>query len=250
MKRHLNGRIVGLLGAVFLFHLLWFAASGWLNKPLLPSPILVYQNAPRLIEKGIVGHLGASLGRIFLGMGIALLFGAGLGLVMGRSKRWNKLLDPLVYLTYPVPKLALLPMLMLLFGLGEVSKIMLIILIVFPQVVLSVRDAVLTIPAHYYDIYSGLRASRWQQFRSITLPASWGAVLSTSRVSVGTAISILLFIENYGTKFGMGYFIMDSWMRMDYLTMYGGILVLSLVGFLIFSLIDLFATYSLPWQTH
>lgn len=248
MKTKRFKRWLGLLAAILLLHLLWWGGSLLLQKTLLPSPLTVYRAFPALWEKKLAGHLLASSRRIVLGMGSALIAGSGLGILMGRSPRWNQVLDPLVYLVYPIPKLALLPILMLLFGLGETSKIILIILIVFPQVVLGVRDAVRRIPASFYDIYGRLQASRWQQFKAITLPASLAAVLSASRVSLGTAISVLFFTENYGTKFGMGYFIMDAWMRMDYPAMYGGILLLSAFGLVLFLLIDTLAARALPWE--
>lgn len=240
-------RVSGSLLALLAIQLVWFAASVVVNKAILPSPVVVYQAFGSLVKAQLGWHIVVSLRRIFIGMGVALIIGSALGLLMGRSHRWNTFLDPIIYLTYPIPKLALLPMIMLLFGLGEVSKILLIVLIVFPQVVLSVRDAVQGIPEHLYDIYQCMQASSWQKFKEITLPASFSAVLSTSRISLGTAISVLFFTENYGTKYGMGYFIMDAWTRMDYPMMYGGILVLSGIGFGLFILIDLLGT-TMKWQ--
>lgn len=241
-------KIIGLLWAILLLHLIWLIGSLALNKSILPNPLSVYQHLPSLLIEGIGWHILVSLRRVFLGMGIALFVGTVLGLLMGRIKWLNQLFDPIIYLTYPIPKLALLPMIMLLFGLGEASKIILIVLIVFPQVVLSVRDGVLNIPQHYYDIYNCMQASAWQKFTKITLPASLSAVFSTSRISLGTAISVLFFTENYGTSYGMGYFIMDAWLRMDYLSMYSGILILSTLGFGLFLLIDQLGAIALKWQ--
>lgn len=241
-------RVSGSLVALIVSHLVWYLASLIINKPILPSPFVVYQAFGSLVNAQLGWHIIVSLRRIFIGMGLALLSGSGLGLLMGRSRVWNNLLDPIIYLTYPIPKLALLPMIMLLFGLGEVSKITLIVLIVFPQVVLSVRDAVQGIPEHLYDIYQCMQGSSWHKFKDITLPASFSAVLSTSRISLGTAISVLFFTENYGTKYGMGYFIMDAWTRMDYPMMYGAILVLSGIGFVLFILIDIIGMTTMRWQ--
>lgn len=238
----------GLLMAALLVHVVWYLGSLWMNKTILPNPIAVYQNFPALFEKEMGRHILASLGRVFAGMGIALLLGFGLGLLMGSSKRWNQLLDPIIYLTYPIPKLALLPIVMLLLGLGNASKITLIVLIVFPQVVLAVRDAIKNIPDDLYDIYRCLQANKWQQFRQITLPACLYAILSTSRISLGTAISVLFFTENYGTRHGMGYFIMDAWLRMDYPSMYGAIVLLSGLGLVLFLVIDGIGWFGMRWQ--
>ncbi|CAM3362141.1 ABC transporter permease [Vagococcus fessus] len=232
-------RVRGLVVAVIILHIIWWGASLLLNKEILPGPLKVYETFPKLIENQLGWHILVSLRRMAIGMGSALMLGGIVGILMGRFSKVNHFLDPIIYLTYPIPKLALLPMIMLLFGLGELSKILLIILIVFPQVVLSVRDAILQIPKPLYDVYECMNASRWSIFKLVTFPASLGALLSTSRVSLGTAISVLFFTENYGTEYGMGHIIMDAWLRMDYPQMYGAILTLSLVGFLLFSLIDM-----------
>lgn len=235
------------LGIVVL-HLFWLGASVSLQMPSLPNPIAVYQGLPDLFGDQLLWHVLVSLRRIAIGMGIALVLGGALGIVMGRHQKVNQVFDPVVYLTYPIPKLALLPLIMLLFGLGETSKIILVILILFPQIVLSVRDAILEIPGHLYDVYEGLQITPVKRFTMITFPATLSAFLSTSRISLGTAISVLFFAENYGTTYGMGYLIMDYWMRMDYLGMYGAILVLSTLGFLLFVGIDVLGRLLIKWK--
>jgi NitT/TauT family transport system permease protein len=157
---------------------------------------------------------------------------------MGKKEGINLFFNPILYMSYPIPKLALLPILMLLLGLGESSKILLLFLIIFPQVTLSIRDAVKNIDAGSSEIYRLMRATHIQKLRLITLPATLPALFSSIRISIGIAISVLFFSETYGTTWGMGYFIMDMWGRMDYVRMYAGIFILSFFGFLIFLLID------------
>lgn len=241
-------RFTGLILAAIVIHLIWFVAYLLLKNPILPSPIVVYENFPKLFTQNIGTHFLTSLRRVLLGMLIGVFLGFVLGLLMGSFKTWNKLFDPILYLTYPIPKMALLPILMLLFGLGDLSKVLLIVLIVFPQVVLAVRDTVRNISPHLCDIYRCLKASPWKRFIHITLPACFYSVLSTSRVSLGTVISVLFFTENYGTEYGMGYFIMDSWMRLDYKSMYGAIILLSLMGLGLFLIVDLIGWFFTKWE--
>lgn len=236
----------GIAGLFLL--VLWQIASLLVAKTLLPSPITVIAALPDLVAHDLVAHLQASLWRIGVGMVLSILLGFFLGLLIASLPKWKSFFDPIVYLTYPIPKMALLPIVMLLGGLGDASKILMIILIVTPQVLVAVRDAIEEIPTHYYDVYRVLGASASLRFAKITLPACLPAIFSTSRVSLGTAISILFFTENYGTEFGMGYFIMDAWLRMDYPAMYGGILVLSLLGLVLFVALDLLATKIMPWR--
>jgi NitT/TauT family transport system permease protein len=189
-----------------------------------------------------------SLGRILAGIVISILVGIPLGFLMGYFNKVDKVLSPLVYFTYPVPKLALLPIVMLLFGLGEVSKLIMIILIIVFQIIISSRDAVKSIPEETFRSLQSLGASKLQTFTEIILPASLPEVLTATRLALGTAVSILFFTETFGTQYGMGYFIMDSWMRVNYLDMYAGIVILSFMGFCIFTAIDIVEGYACSWR--
>jgi NitT/TauT family transport system permease protein len=227
---------------------LWLLAAYILKLPIVPSPITVYQN---LIENfvGVLGvHVLYSLMRIFLGTAISLFLGTAIGFLMGYFKRVDKLLSPLVYFTYPVPKLALLPIVMLLFGLGEISKVIMIVIIIIFQIIITTRDAVKAIPKEMYYSLESLGASRFQIFNEIVAPATLAEVITSTRLALGTAVSILFFTETFGTEFGMGYYIMDSWMRVSYVEMYSGIVVLGLMGFCIFILIDVAEYYLCNWK--
>ena len=238
-------KLWGGLAALCVLFGSWWLGSFFIQKPLLPSPWLVFQQLSTLLSQGMWVHLQASLARVLYGLLLAIVVGFGLGLLSATGRAF---FDPLLYLIYPIPKMALLPIVMLLGGLGDSSKVMMIVLIVFPQVTIAVRDAIRAIPKEYYAVYRSLTISQWQQFKQITFPATLPAIVSATRVSLGTALSILFFTENYGTEFGMGYFIMEAWTRMDYPTMYAGILILSGIGFLIFGLLDLLAKRFFRWQ--
>jgi NitT/TauT family transport system permease protein len=182
------------------------------------------------------------------GVGLSLISGVFIGLLMAYSKNWNKVLNPLVYFTYPVPKTALLPVAMLLFGLGDSSKVILIVLILVFQVIIAVRDAVLNISQETYNPIRSLGASKLQIFKYITLPSILPAMLTNLRLSIGTALSILFFAEGYGTQLGIGYYILDAWTRIDYLGMYAGIIAISLFGFVLFVLIDILEEAVCQWK--
>jgi NitT/TauT family transport system permease protein len=85
-------------------------------------------------------------------------------------------------------------------------------------------------------------------FREILIPASFPKFLTSVRVAMATAISVLFFTETFGTQYGMGYFIMDAWMRVNYLEMYSGIVVLSSIGLILFGLIDYLDQKICHWQ--
>ena len=238
----------GAIYSLIVVILAWWALSALLARPIVPSPYDVLLNIIATFTAKISTHVLYSLGRILAGILLAALLGVPLGFLMGYYDRIDRLLSPLVYFTYPIPKLALLPVVMLLFGLGEVSKLIMIVLIVVFQVVITSRDAVKSIPAETFHSLQSLGASKIQTFTEIILPASLPEVLTAIRLALGTAVSILFFTETFGTEYGMGYFIMDAWMRVNYLDMYAGIVVLSFMGFCIFSAIDAAESHLCAWR--
>ncbi|MCX5779633.1 MAG: ABC transporter permease [Firmicutes bacterium] len=238
----------GALYSFIVVVLLWGAVSWLLNLPIIPSPRAVFQNILEIFQAKMQVHVVASLIRILAGIAIAVLLGVPTGFLMGYFDRVDKVLSPLVYFTYPVPKLALLPIVMLLFGLGETSKLIMIVLIIVFQIIITSRDAVKAIPAETFRSLQSLGASRRQMFTEIIFPASLPDVLTATRLALGTAVSILFFTETFGTEYGMGYFIMDAWMRVNYLDMYAGIVILSFIGFVIFTAIDISENRLCSWR--
>jgi NitT/TauT family transport system permease protein len=216
---------------------------------VLPKPTDIYLNIGSIFSDKIYIHVLVSLYRVGYGLIISLFIGILIGLLMAYSKVWNKILNPLVYFTYPIPKTALLPVVMLLFGLGDLSKIFIIVLILVFQIIVAVRDSALNIPSETYNPLRSLGASKLQIFTHITLPAILPELLTSVRLSIGTALSILFFAEGYGTQYGMGYYILDAWSRIDYNEMYAGIIILSLLGFALFILIDIFEETVCSWKS-
>lgn len=217
---------------------LWAGMAYLLQMPVIPSPVQVLLRLAAKFPDTIAVHAGYSLMRIVLGLFAAVAVGYPIGVLMGYFPRVNRLLAPLLYLTYPVPKIALLPVVMLLFGVGEWSKLILVFLIIVFQVVVAVRDAVAAIPSETYAPLRVLGASFAQIVRHIIVPASLPKFITAVRVAMATAISVLFFTETFGTQYGIGYYIMDAWLRVNYIDMYAGIVVLSAMGLLLFILLD------------
>lgn len=247
-KKSILNHIVFISAGFILFNIIWLVCAQLFQLKALPTPFEVYAAYPQALENGIFDHLWASIRRVVIGLGISSVVALIIGIGMGYNKTANSLLGPLLYFTYPVPKLALLPIVMILFGIGETSKIIVIVLIVVFQLILSVRDAVLGIPREDYAVLTSLRSSNFDKMRHITFPAILPAFLSSLRVSVGIAVSALFFTETFGTDKGLGFYITDSWMRIDYIQMYFGIFSLSLTGFFIFLFFDLIERYCCKWK--
>ena len=203
------GKSVSLwyLSAAIFLAAVWWLASEIVQLPIIPSPISVAENMSDIFLDYIAIHSIYSLWRIGAGLFLAVLAGLPLGVIMGYFPKCDRFLSPLVYLTYPVPKIALLPILMLLFGVGEFSKIFMIFLIILFQVVVAVRDGIRAIPKEtLYPLYS-LGAGFKDIFFEVLWPASLPKFITAIRVALATAISVLFFTETFGTRYGMGYFI-------------------------------------------
>jgi len=228
--------------------IIWQALAWLLKISIIPPPLSVLINLIDIFAAKMGIHLLYSLGRIIAGISIAILIGVPTGLLMGYFDRVDKVLSPLVYFTYPIPKIALLPIIMLLFGLGEASKLIMIVLIIIFQIIITSRDAVKAIPQDMFRSLQSLGAGKCHMFTEIIIPATLADVLTATRLALGTAVSILFFTETFGTEFGMGYFIMDAWMRVNYLDMYGGIVILSLMGFILFTVIDIAEKRVSAWR--
>ena len=221
-----------------ILNILWYIFSLMMNSRILPSPIKIYANLPNLLRKDFHLHIYASLYRVGVGLLIAFIIGITIGLIMGYSEKINKLLNPLIYFTYPIPKMALLPIAMTLFGLGDGSKITMIVLITVFQIIVLVRDAVINVAKENYNMLVSLGASKLEFFYHVTLPSILPDILTNIRLSIGTSFSILFFSEAYGTSVGVGYFIQDAWSRINYIDLYSGILILSILGLALFLLVD------------
>ena len=230
-----------------LVMVIWYLAHIIINNRIMPSPFLVMQAIPSLLEHNIQTHFFSSMYRLFMGLLFSMLIGLTVGMVAA-NKIAAKLLTPFLYFTYPIPRVALMPVVFILFGLGDTSKIIIITLIVTYPIIIVVRDSVKDIPKETYNPLICLGASRLQMFFTVTLPWAVSGILSTMRISLGTAIAILFLTEAYGTNHGMGLFIFDMLHRINYVLMYAGIAVLSITGFLIFIFIDLLEELLLKWK--
>lgn len=237
-----------IVGGFVLFNIIWYIFAMWLQLKALPLPTEVYAGYSKAFENGILDHSFASLRRIAYSIGISLGIALVLGLWMGYNKRANKLLGPMIYFSYPIPKLALLPIIMTLFDLGETSKIIIVVLIIVFQLIITIRDAVKNISKESYYVLISFGASSLQKMRHITLPAILPEMFSSLRVALGIATSALFFIETFGTDKGLGFYITDSQMRVDYIQMYFGIIVLSLIGFVLFLIVDLLDNIFCRWK--
>lgn len=164
-----------------------------------------------------------------------------MGLALGQMPRLDRIVGPLIAIIYPIPKIIFLPVIYVLMGITDVSKVTLIAIIIFFQILVVVRDEAAGLRKELILSVKSLGAGRRALFRYVYLPASLPGVLTALRVSVGTAIAVLFIAEQSLTQYGLGYYIVvETYQVLLYPEMYTGIMAMGLLGvslyFLIYSI--------------
>ena len=203
----------------------------------------------RDLGKDLPIHFLASFWRVLASTFLAIAIASPIGLFLGQSKTLNQFFAPVIYLLYPIPKVVLLPVVLLFLGIGDVSKIFMIFLILFFQILVLVRDQATTLRPELIQSVRSLGAGRRALFRYVYLPASIPAILTALRQSVGTAVAVLYVAELFATQKGLGYYIyLNGSTLFDYPTMYAGIVAMSILGFGLYFVVDWMEKKLCPWQ--
>lgn len=243
----INKERFNIVYGVISIIIFWWILHIILNSNIIPSPYNVIINFFDILIPKLIKHLAMSLYRIVTAVVFALIIGVSIGLVVGINDNIDKYISPVIYLIYPIPKIAFLPFFMLLFGLGNRSKIILIMVIIIFQIIVTTRDSVKNINPKYFYSARSVGVKGWQVYKHLIIPAILPQILTALRITVGTSIAVLFYAENFATRYGIGYFIMNSWVMVNYIDMFSGILAISILGLLIFKLIDLLENHYCDW---
>ena len=244
----MNRRLDYLWGILVLLGL-WQIGS-WLGGPnAIASPystlVTLFGEAetPRFWR-----NVGASSFRIMAALCISFVVAVPLGLFLGSSRRADRIARPLIYLTYPVPKIVFLPLALLIFGLGDLSKIMMLALILFFQLLITTRDAARGVSRSAKHSLLSLGGNRLDLFIHVIWPATLPAIFTALRIATGTVVAVLFFVESLGTRFGMGFYILDAWGRADIPQIFVGILVLAVMGVILYETFDILEKIYCRWS--
>lgn len=219
-----------LLATVVLL-IVWQVAAMIVNLSILPPPLEVLRVFFRELRGDMWIHFVVSLWRVTAGMVLSVLVAVPAGLAIGGSTTLNRIVSPFIYLLYPIPKVVLVPVVILFLGIGDVAKIAILFLILFFQILVLVRDQASGIAPQLIQSLRSLGAGRRALFRFVYLPASLPAILTALRQSIGTAVAVLYITELSATKYGLGYFIYYKGSTLlDYPAMYAGVIAMSMLG--------------------
>ena len=240
-----------MLTAFIIIMLTWQVSAWMVNRSILPAPVTVltvfFQD---LFSGELLGHFLVSLLRVMAGTLLAIFSAAPAGLILGQSKKLDRLFLPMIYLLYPIPKVVFVPIILLFFGIGDLSKILIIFMILFFQILVLVRDQAASLRPELIQSVKSLGAGRRALFRYVYLPASLPAILTALRQSVGTAVAVLYIAELFATSSGLGYYIYyEGSTLLNYPAMYAGVIAMSLLGVGMVFAIDQLDRWLCPWHS-
>ena len=216
----------------------------------LPAPSSVAVSLGKMIADGSLGvHLGATLGRIVLGLLTGAGLGVVLGLAMGTSRKLRRVIDPLVAALHPIPRLAFFPLLIVVLGVGESSKLAGVALGAFFPMLLNTVAGVRGMNPVHLEIARNYGASRRQMFLHVLLPGTMPLMLTGLRLSANAAFHSTIGVEMVGSRTGIGALLWLSWQtfRIDHL--YAILVVIAAIGIGLATLIRWITQRSAPWMT-
>jgi ABC-type nitrate/sulfonate/bicarbonate transport system permease component len=230
------------LGSFAVMLGVWFAVTGsglWpplVQPAFLPSPVTVAKTFWKLANNGYQGHTLAhhfliSLMRFGIAFVVCVIVGVPVGLLMGMHSGVRAALDPPIETTRPIPKLALLPLFIIWFGIGELSKTIVIIAALFPLISISAMQAVRAVSARKIQAAQSLGASRATIFRRVLLPASLPGIFTGLRVSVGIGVTMLVGAEMVATSDGIAWMALTAadFIQTDIVLV--GVLIMAALGY-------------------
>ena len=219
---------------------LWQAASGlgWIDSRLYPSPTHIVATGARMLAHGTLwGDIGHTTYRVLVGFAIGTAAGIVFGLAMGSVRLIRVALEPTLDALYVVPKLALLPIFLTIFGLGEGPKIALVAVTVFFFVWISTMAAIIGVDEGYREAGRCFGANRWQMFRHVLVPAALPQMFVAMRVAMGVAFLVIIAAEFIVGDSGLGYLIFESRTLFINDEMFVGIVVVAIEGVLFAELV-------------
>ncbi|TEB06906.1 putative aliphatic sulfonates transport permease protein SsuC [Pelotomaculum schinkii] len=229
---------MSLVISIIILLFVWWLLALALKSPAVPPPLGALKSFLTSLRGELLIHLGISLYRVLVSLILAAAIGVPLGIFLGKNPEIDARIAPMIYLTYPVPKVVFMPIFLILLGIGDISKIVLITLIIFYQILVTTRDAAKNLAKGYISSVRSLGACSRDLYLHVFLPGCLPSILTSLRLGLGTAMAVLFLAETYATQKGIGFFIMDSLSRMNYEEMFAGIIAMGLMGFILYIMLD------------
>ena len=224
-------------------------AAGIGDRRFIPAPSDIFGQFVKVTLSGeLLEHTGVTLYRVFAGYFVGALPAICVGLLMAMFKPVRIFFDPLIAALFPIPKVALMPLLLLAFGFGDASKIALVAIAVFFPVCVNTFVGAANIDKIYWDVSRNYGASQWVMFRRVVLPGALPTIFAGLRIALAVAFIVLVASEFVATKSGLGYMIWNSWELLQVDIMFAGIVTIGLLGLVSSMLFEEIQRRVIPWK--
>jgi NitT/TauT family transport system permease protein len=251
MRRRRTAELALTIAAPVVLLLIWeiLSRTRTIDPLFWPPPSTLWGTVKTLfMEKDLLGDIEISLLRILGGFVIGTIPGVALGLAMGLFWPVRVFFMPIAAAIYAVPKIAVLPLVIIIFGIGETSKVMIVAVSIFFLVALNTMSGVLEIDRSYRDVAMNLGASRWELFWTVALPGALPAIFTGMRLSLGFALIVIVGTEFLAADKGIGYMIWQSYQTLRIQQMFVGLIITGIMGWGLTLLLNLIEHLVMPWR--
>lgn len=225
------------------------ARMGVVDMRLFSSPSKVFGSfLPMLYSGELIYHTLISAQRIVLGFLAGALPGVILGLAMGLFSPVRASLMPMVAATFPIPKLAIMPLILIVFGLGEASKVFTIAIGVFYLVLINTMAGVLSIEDIYMDVAKSFGAKAIQTYATVALPGALPMIFAGFKLGMGTALLLIVAAELSAAKAGVGWMVWRAYDMFDIERMFVALITMAFLGYIFSYLLDILERQVIPWK--
>ncbi len=244
-------RILSVASPVALFVLWEIAARAhWIDVRFFPAPSSIAGTFGTLIANGtLLSNTLTTLERLAIGIVVGGVPALLIGLAMGLYRPVYAIVDPLISATYPIPKSAILPLILLVFGLGEPSKIAMVAIGMFYPVVINTAAGVREINGIYFDVGRNFGARGWSVFRTIAFPGALPVIMTGVKLGAGLALILIAIAEMVGAQSGLGFMIWNAWQILQVNVMYVGLITIAIIGFVMTVLLNELERFLIPSRT-
>jgi len=230
--------------------ILWEVSAqlGWINRQFFPAPSATLRRGWEMIAEGrLLSDIGVTMYRVIVGYIVGSVIGWSAGIGMGMSRMLRRALEPMLSALYTVPKLAILPIFLTIFGFSDAPIIAIVSVTVFFYVWIYTMEAVVSIPNGYLDAATSFGVKGWTLFHHVILPASLPAVAVGLRIGVGVALLVTIASEFIVGGSGVGYLIFNARSLFRLEEAYAGIVTAALIGVLLQGLVTWLGHRATPW---
>ena len=242
-------RLISFISPIlFLFTWETLVRTNILDYRFFPAPTMLVEITSEMIASGeLWQHVSISLMRVLAGFALGATPAVIVGLLMGWFRAIHAFLDPIISAIYPVPKIALLPLFLIIFGLGEMTKIVTIAVAVFFIVLITTVNGVRLVDTILIDVARSYGAKGWRLFAQVIFPATLPAIFTGLRLGLGISLLVIVGSEFVAANSGIGYLIWMSWATLTVKKMYVGLVVIALLGILSTQGVERLRKVMMPW---